>query len=83
MIAALIVTKVVRVIILILNYAISNKLLILKKSGWTAVTADGKRSAQFEHTMIVTDDGVEVLTARVPGQSPPFRWDEVDFKAMD
>jgi methionyl aminopeptidase len=30
--------------------------------GWTAVTADGSRSAQFEHTVLVTDDGVEVLT---------------------
>jgi methionyl aminopeptidase len=31
--------------------------------GWTAVTADGRRTAQFEHTLAVTDDGVEVLTA--------------------
>ncbi len=31
-------------------------------NGWTAVTADGKRTAQFEHTLLVTDDGVEVLT---------------------
>jgi methionyl aminopeptidase len=30
--------------------------------GWTAVTTDGKRSAQFEHTVLVTPDGVEVLT---------------------
>ncbi|KAJ3277100.1 Methionine aminopeptidase 1D, mitochondrial [Terramyces sp. JEL0728] len=29
---------------------------------WTAVTVDGGRSAQFEHTVLVTDDGVEVLT---------------------
>jgi methionyl aminopeptidase len=29
---------------------------------WTAVTADGSRTAQFEHTVLVTDDGVEVLT---------------------
>jgi methionyl aminopeptidase len=29
---------------------------------WTAVTADGKLTAQFEHTMVVTEDGVEVLT---------------------
>ena len=29
---------------------------------WTAVTADGSRTAQFEHTLLVTDDGVEVLT---------------------
>jgi methionyl aminopeptidase len=30
--------------------------------GWTAVTADGSRSAQFEHTVLVTEDGVEILT---------------------
>ncbi|HEY3498003.1 MAG TPA: type I methionyl aminopeptidase [Polyangiaceae bacterium] len=31
---------------------------------WTAVTADGRLSAQFEHTILVTPTGVEVLTAR-------------------
>jgi len=31
---------------------------------WTAVTKDGKLSSQFEHTFLVTQDGVEVLTAR-------------------
>jgi methionyl aminopeptidase len=36
---------------------------------WTAVTADGKRTAQFEHTILVTDDGFEVLTA--PGAVSP------------
>jgi methionyl aminopeptidase len=30
--------------------------------GWTVVTADGLRSAQFEHTLVVTPDGAEVLT---------------------
>ncbi|HVO19018.1 MAG TPA: type I methionyl aminopeptidase [Anaeromyxobacter sp.] len=30
--------------------------------GWTAVTDDGKRSAQFEHTVLVTAEGAEVLT---------------------
>ncbi|MGE3328440.1 MAG: type I methionyl aminopeptidase [Acidimicrobiia bacterium] len=35
--------------------------------GWTAATADGKRTAQFEHTVLVTDDGVEVLTLGEPG----------------
>ena len=40
---------------------------------WTAVTADGKRTAQFEHTIVVTDDGVDVLTA--PGAvSPSAPW---------
>ena len=31
---------------------------------WTATTIDGKRSAQFEHTLLVTPDGVEALTAK-------------------
>ncbi|MBM7112930.1 type I methionyl aminopeptidase [Archangium primigenium] len=30
--------------------------------GWTAVTADGSRTAQFEHTLLVTDTGAEILT---------------------
>ncbi|GEL94674.1 type I methionyl aminopeptidase [Cellulomonas composti] len=29
---------------------------------WTVLTADGRRSAQFEHTLLVTDDGAEILT---------------------
>ncbi|MFK4003940.1 type I methionyl aminopeptidase [Qipengyuania sp. NPDC077563] len=32
--------------------------------GWTVVTKDGKLSAQFEHTVAVMSDGVEVLTLR-------------------
>jgi len=35
---------------------------ILKEDGWTAVTVDGSLSAQFEHTVLVTETGVEVLT---------------------
>jgi methionyl aminopeptidase len=31
-------------------------------NGWTAVTADGRRTAQFEHTLLVTEDGADVLT---------------------
>ena len=30
---------------------------------WTVVTTDGKRSAQFEHTLLVTEDGMEILNA--------------------
>jgi methionyl aminopeptidase len=30
--------------------------------GWTVVTKDRKRTAQFEHTILVTDDGSEILT---------------------
>ena len=33
--------------------------------GWTAVTRDRRRTAQFEHTLVVTADGVDVLT-RLP-----------------
>jgi len=34
--------------------------------GWTVVTRDKSLSAQWEHTVVVTDDGVEILT-RLPG----------------
>jgi len=30
--------------------------------GWTVVTADARRSAQFEHTLVVTEAGAEILT---------------------
>lgn len=36
----------------------------LLPDGWTAVTKDHKLSAQWEHTLLVTATGVEVLTAR-------------------
>ena len=32
------------------------------KDGWTAVTVDGKLSAQYEHSLAVTKDGCEILT---------------------
>ncbi len=41
---------------------------------WTAVTADGKRTAQFEHTLLVTDDGVDVLTGGAGAVSPTAPW---------
>jgi methionyl aminopeptidase len=37
--------------------------------GWTAPTRDLSRSAQFEHSLLVTSTGVEVLTL-VPDQPP-------------
>jgi len=37
--------------------------------GWTALTADRQLSAQFEHTAVVTKEGVEVLTL-TPAQVP-------------
>lgn len=35
-----------------------------KKDGWTVVTRDKKLSAQWEHTILVTQEGYEVLTLR-------------------
>ena len=34
----------------------------VQPDGWTVVTQDGRRSAHFEHTVAVTDDGPEILT---------------------
>lgn len=34
------------------------------EDGWTVVTKDGKCSAHFEHTIAITKDGCEVLTAK-------------------
>jgi methionyl aminopeptidase len=44
---------------------------ILSTDNWTAVTADGKASAHFEHMIIVTEDEPEILTAR-PRLTPPI-----------
>lgn len=41
---------------------------------WTAVTKDGLPSAQFEHTLLITDTGVEELTAKLP-TSPKYSWE--------
>jgi methionyl aminopeptidase len=35
---------------------------ILLDDGWTVITADGALSAQFEHTVAITDNGPEILT---------------------
>jgi methionyl aminopeptidase len=47
---------------------------VLWDDGWTAVTADGKRTAQFEHTVLVTDNGVDVLTGGPGAASPKAPW---------
>jgi methionyl aminopeptidase len=41
-----------------------------KEDGWTVITCDGKLSAQFEHTVAVTEDGVRVLTLRPEERMP-------------
>jgi methionyl aminopeptidase len=42
---------------------------VLWDDGWTAVTEDGRRSAQWEHTVVVTGDGAEILTVTADGRS--------------
>ncbi len=37
---------------------------VMWNDGWTAATIDRKRTAQFEHTILVTADGAEILTPR-------------------
>ena len=47
--------------------------LNLLKDGWTAVTKDKLLSAQFEHTVGVTNDGFEIFTKSNNGyQKPPY-----------
>jgi len=47
--------------------------LVHDDDGWTVRTADGRLSAQFEHTILVTADGAEVLTQLTarPGSPSP------------
>ena len=36
---------------------------VMWDDGWTVLTKDGSWAAQWEHTVVVTDDGAEILTA--------------------
>ena len=51
----------------------SNKVLTWAAEG-TATTVDGSFSAQFEHTLLITKDGVEALTGKLP-TSPKYAWE--------
>lgn len=42
---------------------------------WTAATADGSATAQFEHTLLITENGVEELTAKL-STSPAYAWEQ-------
>lgn len=44
---------------------------VLKSDGWTAVTRDRSLSAQFEHSLAVTDDGFEIFTLSPKGHTKP------------
>jgi len=53
---------------------------VLWPDGWTAASADGSRSAQFEHTMLVTENGVELLTAKPGEPTDRMIWKEEHFQ---
>ncbi|QDT66987.1 Methionine aminopeptidase [Calycomorphotria hydatis] len=44
------------------------------KDGWTVRTKDGRLSAQFEHTVVMTEDGAEILTQAPYGPLPGSRF---------
>ena len=46
-----------------LNLGTANVLML--DDDWTIVTADGKHAAHYEHTVLVTEDGYEILTPRL------------------
>lgn len=39
-----------------------NPKMVILEDGWTALTCDNGRAAQCEHTVLITDNGVELLT---------------------
>ena len=53
---------------------------VLWPDGWTAATRDGSRSAQFEHTMLVTETGVELLTGRIGEPTDRLEWTPDKFQ---
>ena len=54
-----------------INEGIFNTKLL--KDGWTAVTKDKSASAQFEHTVGVTEDGFEIFTkSKKNYEEPPY-----------
>ena len=46
------------------------KTVLDNSDGWTVRTADGRLSAQFEHTILMTEDGPEILTMTNNGPKP-------------
>jgi len=52
----------------------THKMVISSKDGWTARTQDKKLSAQFEHTIGITNSGVEIFTISPNGlDKPPYK----------
>ena len=36
--------------------------IVLERDGWTISTRDGSLAAQFEHTVLITEDGAKIIT---------------------
>lgn len=53
---------------------------VLWPDGWTVVTSDGSRSSQFEHTIVVTETGCELLTARIGEPTDRMIWNPETFQ---
>lgn len=53
---------------------------LLWPDNWTAVTEDGSRSSQFEHTMVVTETGCELLTGRIGQPTDKIEWNREFFQ---
>jgi methionyl aminopeptidase len=45
-----------------------------KQDGWTVRTRDGSLSAQFEHTVMMTEEGPEILTTTRKGPQPGHKF---------
>lgn len=43
-------------------FSLGTEEIELWEDGWTAATVDGSRTSQFEHTILITDNGCEILT---------------------
>lgn len=43
--------------------SLGSERIIVEDDGWTLSTRDGSLAAQFEHTVLITEDGAEILTA--------------------
>ncbi|RWS04551.1 hypothetical protein B4U79_04724 [Dinothrombium tinctorium] len=55
---------------------------VLWPDDWTAVTEDGKRSAQFEQTLLVTETGCEILTKRRAKNGQPYFKDKFELNGI-
>jgi methionyl aminopeptidase len=42
--------------------SLGDERIVVESDGWTLSTRDGSLAAQFEHTVLITDDGAEILT---------------------